>query len=341
MKKKIAIIGSGISGMTAAYELSKKYEVHIYEKNSYLGGHTHTHEIIENNKKYFIDSGFIVFNNKTYPNFTNLLEQLKPTIINDIIKKSDLNIQNNLGETCFMKIIRMNLISKFKNIQLINEQYTESDVCFVPWLIGEEHKNMRKINARYVMGHFELPKFLMNAMVEMPDHGELSREDFDHVEKVFTGHFHKRQTQNNIYYIGNAFPHNFADAWDNDRGAVILEWGQEPKFYNWTDGPEYRVMNLAQLIDNPEKFLNDRTYARVNLDISISYEEATFIKETMLSQYGARELSLIPHKQELDMLGTAIDTAFESVDQIVINQIDTIDSNNYDKKLLLEIYTGL
>ena len=48
MKKKIAIIGSGISGMTAGFELSKKYEIHIYEKNSYLGGHTHTHEIIEN-----------------------------------------------------------------------------------------------------------------------------------------------------------------------------------------------------------------------------------------------------------------------------------------------------
>ena len=53
MKKKIAIIGSGISGITAGYELSKKYEIHIYEKNSYLGGHTHTHEIKENNKKYF------------------------------------------------------------------------------------------------------------------------------------------------------------------------------------------------------------------------------------------------------------------------------------------------
>ena len=76
MKKKIAIIGSGISGMTAAFELSKKYEVHIYEKNSYLGGHTHTHEIKENKRKYFIDSGFIVFNNKTYPNFINLLNQL-------------------------------------------------------------------------------------------------------------------------------------------------------------------------------------------------------------------------------------------------------------------------
>ncbi len=50
MKKKIAIIGSGISGMTAGFELSKKYEIHIYEKNSYLGGHTHTHEIIENTR---------------------------------------------------------------------------------------------------------------------------------------------------------------------------------------------------------------------------------------------------------------------------------------------------
>lgn len=76
MKKKIAIIGSGISGITAGYELSKKYEIHIYEKNSYLGGHTHTHVIKENNKKYFIDSGFIVFNNKTYPNFINLLKKI-------------------------------------------------------------------------------------------------------------------------------------------------------------------------------------------------------------------------------------------------------------------------
>jgi predicted NAD/FAD-binding protein len=77
MKKKIAVIGSGISGITAAFELHKKYEVHIYEKNSYLGGHTHTHKINEDGKKYFIDSGFIVFNNKTYPNFINLLNTLK------------------------------------------------------------------------------------------------------------------------------------------------------------------------------------------------------------------------------------------------------------------------
>jgi len=232
-------------------------------------------------------------------------------------------------------------ISKFKNIQLINNQYSEGDVCFVPWLIGEEHKNMRKIKDRYVMGHFELPRFLMNAMVEMPDHGELHREDFDHVEMVFTGHFHKRQVQKNIHYIGNAFPHNFADAWDNARGAVIMDWGQQPVYYNWDQCPEYRVMSLAQLIDNPEKFLNERTYAKVNIDINISYEEATFIKETMSGQYQPRELSLIPHKQELDMSGVPVDSNFESVDQIVMSQIESIDTNSYDRKLLMEIYTGL
>jgi predicted NAD/FAD-binding protein len=77
VKKKIAIIGSGISGLTAALELQKKYEVHVYEKNSYLGGHTHTHEIFEGKKKFLIDSGFIVFNNKTYPNFIEMIKKLK------------------------------------------------------------------------------------------------------------------------------------------------------------------------------------------------------------------------------------------------------------------------
>jgi hypothetical protein len=100
-------------------------------------------------------------------------------------------------------------------------------------------------------------------------------------------------------------------------------------------------MSLAQLIDNPEKFLNDRTYAKVNIDINISYEEATFIKETMVGQYQPRELSLIPHKQELDMSGVLVDSNFESVDQIVMNQIESIDTNSYDRKLLMEIYTGL
>ena len=76
-RQNIAIIGSGISGLTSAYLLSKYHNVHLYEKNDYIGGHTHTHELIENSNKLNVDSGFIVYNENTYPNFIKLLDTLK------------------------------------------------------------------------------------------------------------------------------------------------------------------------------------------------------------------------------------------------------------------------
>ena len=75
-KLKIAIIGSGISGLTSAYILSKKHEVYLFEKNDYIGGHTHTHKIKENTNHINVDSGFIVYNENTYPNFIKLLDIL-------------------------------------------------------------------------------------------------------------------------------------------------------------------------------------------------------------------------------------------------------------------------
>ena len=238
-------------------------------------------------------------------------------------------------------ITSIRYIERFKNIELIMDQHTEGDVTFVPWLIGEEHKNMRKIKSRYVMGHFELPSFLMNAMVEMPDHGGIQSEDFDNVGTVFTGHFHKRQRKGNVHYIGNAFPHNYADAWDDARGAMILEWGAEPLYVDWDGAPRYRTLSLAQMLDEPQKHLDDRTYARVQLDISISYEEANFIKEEFVKTYGVRELSLIQNRGQVLTENTIGDVAFESVDQIVMNQINGLDTQHYDTKLLMEIYNSL
>jgi hypothetical protein len=83
-------------------------------------------------------------------------------------------------------------------------------------------------------------------------------------------------------------------------------------------------------------------HVRVNLDIDISYEEANYIKETFIRQYNLREMTLIPNKSA----GVAEDLApgdvqFESVDQIVVDQITNIDSEFYDSKLLLQIYQNL
>ena len=76
---KIAVIGSGISGLSAAHFLSKKYKVDLFEKNDHFGGHSHTVEVSLNNsqEKISMDLGFIVFNKKNYPNLINLFEKLK------------------------------------------------------------------------------------------------------------------------------------------------------------------------------------------------------------------------------------------------------------------------
>jgi len=73
---KIAIIGSGIAGNVAAYYLHKDHDITLFEANDYVGGHTHTHSIEWQGRHYSIDTGFIVFNYRTYPNFTRLLNEL-------------------------------------------------------------------------------------------------------------------------------------------------------------------------------------------------------------------------------------------------------------------------
>jgi DNA repair exonuclease SbcCD nuclease subunit len=183
----------------------------------------------------------------------------------------------------------------------------------------------------------------MNAMVQMPDHGDLRSEHFKNQTYVFSGHFHKRQKQGKIHYIGNAFPHNYADAWDDERGMMILDRENDgkPEYINWLDCPKYRTVNLSRLIDEQSTLIKSKMYLRVTLDLPISYEEATFVKETFINQYNCREITLIPQKQ-MEEITTDLDiSAFVSVDQIVASEIAELDTNNYDKKMLLDIYNGL
>jgi hypothetical protein len=228
------------------------------------------------------------------------------------------------------------------NVVICNDWLHSGDVVIAPWLVNDDHKKLAKLKSKYLFGHFELPGYLMNAMVEMPDHGSIRRDDLGGFEHVFTGHFHKRQTKKNVTYIGNCFPHNFADAGDDERGMMILEWGKEPEYHAWPDQPTYRVLGLAHLIDHAPSILKPKMHVRVELDIDISYEEANFIKETFIRDYQLSEMALIPNKNnafEQDL--SPGDIVFESVDQIVTDQITNIESDIYDRGLLLQIYNTL
>ena len=229
-----------------------------------------------------------------------------------------------------------------KNVHIMNDFHNEGDVQFIPWLVGDEAKKVKKMEGRYAFVHLELPHFFMNAMVQMPDTGEIQREDFRGLEHVYTGHFHKRQSHNNIIYTGNCFPHNYADAGDDNRGMTVITWGEDPKFYSWPDQPRYRVYNLDEIQAKPEELLKDKMHIRVNLNIDISYEEASFIREEFVGKYKLRELTLIPVKKDMmDSIAEPGELKFESVDTIVTNQLTSIESDHYDPNLLLEIYRDL
>ena len=91
---KVAVIGSGISGLSSAYFLSKKYKVDLYEKEDHFGGHSLTYEIKEGDKFIPVDLGFIVFNEVTYPNLVKFFNEL-----NVPYEKSDMSFSVSIKNT--------------------------------------------------------------------------------------------------------------------------------------------------------------------------------------------------------------------------------------------------
>ena len=91
---KIAVIGSGISGLSAGYYLSKKYKVDLFEQEDYFGGHSYTYDIRNKIKTIPVDLGFIVFNELTYPNLINFFKEL-----NVPFEKSDMSFSVSIQDT--------------------------------------------------------------------------------------------------------------------------------------------------------------------------------------------------------------------------------------------------
>ena len=91
---KIAVVGSGISGLSAAFYLSKKYKVDLFEQDDHFGGHSYTYDIKKNNKTIPVDLGFIVFNELTYPNLIKFFNELSVPY-----EKSDMSFSVSIQDS--------------------------------------------------------------------------------------------------------------------------------------------------------------------------------------------------------------------------------------------------
>ncbi len=227
------------------------------------------------------------------------------------------------------------------NIKIIDDWVTKENVTIIPWLVKDDYKKIKNVKSKYVFGHFELPHFKMNANIRMPDSGEIHADQFDGIDYVFSGHFHMRQQQKNIHYIGNCFPHNYADDNDSDRGCMTIEWDNPPDYHNWDEQPLYATISLSNLLVNADNLLKPNMHVRVLLDVEISFEESTFIKENYVENYKLRELSLVPIRIDVEANLGDINLEIQSVDQIVHQQISSIDSDNFNTNTLIKIYNNL
>ena len=119
---KIAVVGSGISGLSAAYYLSKKHQIDLFEREDHFGGHSNTIDLYFGSEKISVDIGFIVFNFKTYPNLIKFFEENKIDI-----EKSDMSfsvkVENSNFEYCGKGLSgifsnRMNLLN-FRFLKMV------------------------------------------------------------------------------------------------------------------------------------------------------------------------------------------------------------------------------
>jgi predicted NAD/FAD-binding protein len=112
---RIAVVGSGISGLAAAWLLSRRHEVWLFEANNYLGGHTHTHEVAQRDLSYRIDTGFIVHNPRHYPLFAQFLGQLgvrsQPTTMSFSVRNEATGLEYNAATLDTLFCQRINLLS--------------------------------------------------------------------------------------------------------------------------------------------------------------------------------------------------------------------------------------
>ena len=112
---KIAVIGSGVAGMGAAWRLSREHEVVLFEREARLGGHTHTHSVVQGERTFAVDSGFIVFNADNYPLFSRMLDELgvpsQPTTMSFSVQDARSGLEYNATDFDSLFCQRRNLVS--------------------------------------------------------------------------------------------------------------------------------------------------------------------------------------------------------------------------------------
>lgn len=242
--------------------------------------------------------------------------------------------------------------NEFRNFILIEEptivEKIEGRALFAPFLFHEEYPALIKhLKIPFWAGHFEFRGFQVTGYsgIKMPTGPDPA--NFKGPKYIVSGHFHKRQANENVVYIGNAFPMDFGDAGDNGRGMMTYDHiKDEMLFKDWEDCPKYVKTTLTDLLDKTIT-LHPDTRVRCIADIPISFEESTHIRQHYTEKFNLREFEMEESqeiRQALSGTETNIDweeNKLAGVDELVQQMLREIESEHISNQMLIEIYQGL
>lgn len=245
------------------------------------------------------------------------------------------------------KVFSTKIFEQFSNITLVNEPTVVEDMLICPFLFKNEYPGLVQYNKLpYWLGHFEFRNFVVTGSDRKMEHGP-DHTQFADPTYIFSGHFHKRQSIDNVVYIGNTFPMDYGDAWDDGRGMCVLDTRDDDvTFIDWDECPKYRKVRLSDVLGGAMSF-PDKCRVRCLIDMDIGYSEAQTLREEMISQLSLREFSLEENfAEKKDAI--AGDTEMEDFDISSLNdavvkmlEVGVSGTTTIDSKKLIQIYERL
>jgi DNA repair exonuclease SbcCD nuclease subunit len=220
---------------------------------------------------------------------------------------------------------------EFSNFTIITEPTVIENLgdgnLLCPFLFHNEYPTLTEfLNLKTWWGHFEFQGFKVTGTgMKMPTGPDA--KDFTGPKHIFSGHFHARQQDKNIIYIGNTFPTNFSDAGDNERGMMVYDHiKHKPVFHDWDECPKFIKTSLSAILDGTITMHNG---ARVKcvVDVPITFEESMNIRQQFIDAYNLREFVLEESGEIAETL-TNEEEELEDIPDVDLKSVDELEQYN-------------
>lgn len=219
------------------------------------------------------------------------------------------------------EIFSTNMFDDMENFVLVHEPMELTPELFAtPFLFKEEYPTLaEQINShKYVLGHFEFRNFVVTGADRRLEHGP-DASQFPGPKYLISGHFHMRQVNKNVVYIGNAFPTTYGDAGDDQRGAAMLCTDtEELDFWNYEQAPLFYKLRLTQVLAGDISF-KPRSRVRCILDADIGYSDVQALREEMMTTFDLREFQV---QEDMQTKKDSISSGVELEGELDLSSLD-------------------